>query len=664
MTSMRLIAVRAVLVAFALGAREKAIAQTPRHPLDGLTADEVRTVQQVLRSAERLGANGRVASVTLAEPPKSEVMAWTPEMPFRRRALVVVMDSAHTFEGRVDLGERRVDAWRELRGVQPNLIESEYALASQLMLTDMRVIAALARRGITRLDSVSCRAGSPGYFATAEERGRRLARADCADRRGVHNEFGRPIGGLTGVIDLRARRLLRVIDAGAVPMPTGPVDYDTASVGPLRDTLPPLRIAQPNGPGFSRDGDVVTWDRWRFHVRVDPRVGLVLSTVAYRDGNRWRSVMYQGSLSEIFVPYMDPGEGWYHWTYLDLGEYTSSGLASALEQGTDCPDHAVFFDAVVADERGEPVAHPRVACLFERSGGEIAWRHADLDAGRVESRPRRDLVLRTIATLENYDYIFDWTFLQDGTIRVSVGATGIVAAKAVGAPAAGHSHAAGAAPSGDERYGRFVADHTIGVNHDHFFCFRLDLDVDGPENSFVVDRLQTVRPQSGTPRTSVWMAQSRVAKTERDAQLDPSAQTPALWRFVNPAAVRANGYPSGYQIKPEQTVASLLADDDYPQRRAGFTAHSLWVTPYRSDERFAAGVYPTQSHGGDGLPAWTAANRPIERTDIVAWYVLGLHHVVRAADWPVMPVAWYAFEIRPFDFFARHPALDLRPPSR
>jgi len=514
------------IFAFAALITAPARAQQPRHPLDGLTASEIRVVQEVLRGAGRLGSDVRLASVTLREPQKSAVLGLGVEGTLPREALVVSMDSTHVYEGRIDLGARRVAAWRELSDVQPNLLESEFALASRLMLSDARVVAALTKRGITQLDSVVCRAGSPGYFGTAEERGRRLMRADCADRRGVHNAFGRPIGGLTAVIDARAGRVLRVIDTGPVPMPSGSVDFDSMSVGPLRDTLPALIVSQPNGAGFRREGNVVTWDRWRFHVRTDARLGLILSTVAYRDQDRWRSVMYQGSLSEIFVPYMDPGEGWYHWTYLDLGEYTSSGFASTLQPGTDCPARAAYFDLVIADERGEPREQPRVACLFEREGGEPAWRHADLETGAIESRPRRDLVLRMIATLENYDYIFDWIFGRDGTIRVSAGATGIVAAKAVSQRDA--ATLAGSPAATGDRHGRFVADHTIGVNHDHFFCFRLDLDVDGQANSFVVNRLETSHAQAGTPRTSVWVARERIAKREREAQLEPSVRNPEV----------------------------------------------------------------------------------------------------------------------------------------
>jgi primary-amine oxidase len=217
--------------------------------------------------------------------------------------------------------------------------------------------------------------------------------------------------------------------------------------------------------------------------------------------------------------------------------------------------------------------------------------------------------------------------------------------------------ASDASAAADTAYGRLVAPNTVAVNHDHFFCFRLDLDVDGTANSFVVDRLVTKRLPPESLRKSLWVVESRTARTEKEAQL--GRHEPGLWRFVNPAAKGPLGYPVSYQIRAGHDVESLLSDDDWPQRRAGFTRHALWVTPYKPTELYAAGDYPTQSRGGDGLPAWTAADRPLENTDLVAWYTVGMHHVVRAEDWPVMPVVWHDFEIRPFDFFPRNPALDI-----
>jgi primary-amine oxidase len=128
---------------------------------------------------------------------------------------------------------------------------------------------------------------------------------------------------------------------------------------------------------------------------------------------------------------------------------------------------------------------------------------------------------------------------------------------------------------------------------------------------------------------------------------------------VSPAAQNHVGYGTSYQLLPGHGVHTLLSADDYPRRRAAFIDHQLWVTPYAPDERFAAGAYPTLSRPGEGLPRWTAGNRSIEDTDIVLWYTMGMHHVPRAEDWPVMPVVWHSFELRPFDFFDGNPALRL-----
>ncbi|MGW8282130.1 MAG: copper amine oxidase, partial [Gemmatimonadota bacterium] len=304
-------------------------------------------------------------------------------------------------------------------------------------------------------------------------------------------------------------------------------------------------------------------------------------------------------------------------------------------------------------DNGRPHDRPNMICVFERVAGDVAWRHVgDPDA----SRPKRDLVVRIGAVLGNYDYLFDWVFEQNGSIRVGVGATGIAEAKPV------VESDAQARPTGETRadaYGRFVAPHIVAVNHDHYFNYRLDLDVDGTRNDFLVDRLRPVTLPDDNPRRSIWVVDETVAASESEAMLTIDYNKPAIWRVASESETNQVGYRTSYQLMPGGNGNTLLSRDDYPRRRAGFIDHHLWVTPYEADERYAAGVYPTLSEPGMGLPEWTAANRSIADTDIVLWYTIGLHHVVRAEDWPIMPVLWHWFELRPFDFFDQNPAMDL-----
>jgi primary-amine oxidase len=175
----------------------------------------------------------------------------------------------------------------------------------------------------------------------------------------------------------------------------------------------------------------------------------------------------------------------------------------------------------------------------------------------------------------------------------------------------------------------------------------------------MVDRLvpKTLPPPS--PRKSIWTVQMSPVATEQQGILDIHLDRPAMWRVVNPNVHGPVGYPTGFEIMPDATGISLLSPDDWPQRRAAFSAHQLWVTPYRPNEFYAGGVFPSGSKGDDGLAAWTKANRPVENTDIVLWYTLGFHHVPRAEDWPIMPTMWHEFVIRPYDFFSKNPALEL-----
>ncbi len=256
------------------------------------------------------------------------------------------------------------------------------------------------------------------------------------------------------------------------------------------------------------------------------------------------------------------------------------------------------------------------------------------------------------AAIGNYDYFIDWVFTQDGRIKARIGATGYDGLKGVRAQSMDDPTA-----DADAAYGTLVAPGLVATNHDHFFSVRLDVDVDGTDNSVSVDRLAPTDfegPRSG------WVVESQVARFEQDALLDYNPARPAYWRIVNPNTTGPVGHAPGYVLRPGNSVAySLLDTGDPAQRRAGFTQHQLWVTPRDADERYAAGLYVNQSEGGLGLPAWTKANRSIENTDIVLWYTAGFHHVPRTEDFPIMPTVWHEFELMPFNFFDRNPALDI-----
>jgi primary-amine oxidase len=151
-------------------------------------------------------------------------------------------------------------------------------------------------------------------------------------------------------------------------------------------------------------------------------------------------------------------------------------------------------------------------------------------------------------------------------------------------------------------------------------------------------------------------------ETELKAQrlIDPLAGR--YWKIVNPAVLNKLDQPVGYKLIPGDNVLPFAHEDSPILKRAGFITKHLWVTPYADKEKYPAGNYPNQHPGGEGLPQWTQSDRPIENTDIVVWYTFGHHHIPRPEDFPVMPVAYSGFTLKPIGFFDANPALDVPPP--
>jgi len=384
-------------------------------------------------------------------------------------------------------------------------------------------------------------------------------------------------------------------------------------------------------------------------VSLDPHEGLVLHTVGYDDGGRTRPILHRASISEMVVPYGDPGpmHGWKN--AFDAGEWGLGRMANSLTLGCDCLGEIFYFDAVSADEHGNPTTISNVICMHEEDYG-ILWKHQDLHGGRTEVRRSRRLVISSIATVGNYEYGFYWYLYLDGSIQLEVKLTGIMSTQAIG-------------DDGPSPFARAIAPGLAAPLHQHLFCARLDFDVDGPGNEVHEVDVEVLPPGADNPWGNAFTARSTRLEREQHARrkIDPSRSR--TWRIVNPSSRNRLGEPVAYKLIPGPTPTLLAHADSSIGRRAGFATENLWVTPWAPDERRPAGDHPNQHAGGDGLPRWTAADRSLVDTDVVVWHTFGVTHVPRPEDWPVMPVEYAGFLLTPSGFFDANPALDVPPPS-
>jgi primary-amine oxidase len=218
-------------------------------------------------------------------------------------------------------------------------------------------------------------------------------------------------------------------------------------------------------------------------------------------------------------------------------------------------------------------------------------------------------------------------------------------------------------PGTQPEFANLVAPGVAAPHHQHLFSARLDLDIDGPVNEVHEVEAETIPTGPDNPWGNAFRPRTTRLERESDARREVNPATSRVWKVVNPDVRNRLGQPVAYKLVPTMSTPTMLAQPDSSVgRRAGFARHNLWVTPYARDERRAAGDYPNQHEGGDGLPRWTAADRSLVERDVVLWYTFGVTHFVRPEDWPVMPVEYTGFLLSPFGFFDRNPALDV-PPS-
>jgi primary-amine oxidase len=624
------------------------------HPLEPLAADEVQLAVTLLKEHRKVTPTTRFVSVSLHEPTKEAVRGFSRQAPPPREAFVVLFDNGANacHEAVLSLTDKKLVSWTHIPDVQPTMTADEQIECEQAVLADPTFKSLLKKHyGIDDTRLVMVDIWSAGNYGSDEDRTHRLARPLCFLRTDpTDNGYARPIEGLRPVVDLNAMKVLRVEEHGRWDLPPQAGNYAADRQAKFRADIKPLEITQAEGPSFTVDGYSVKWQNWSFVIGFSAREGLTLHDLCYDDAGKKRPILYRASLSEMVVPYGDPAEQQARKNAFDAGEYGLGVCANSLELGCDCLGHIKYFDGHLTTSRGEPLTIKNAICMHEEDFG-ILWKHTDRRLNVPEVRRSRRLVVSSIATVENYEYGFFWYLYQDGNIEFEIKLTGILS---LGALHAGEK----------SKYGALIAPQLYAPNHQHFFNVRLDLDIDGAANSvYQVDVVpDSVGPKN--PYENAFSAKPTLLETEKQARANLSLETGRSWRIVNPGSLNAVGEPVAYRFLPGDNSVPYASKNAWWRKRAGFVDHHVWVTPFKADEKHAAGNYPNQSRGGDGLPKWTAADRSLVNTDVVLWYTFGHTHLPRPEDYPVMPTAYIGFLLKPAGFFSQNPANDVPPSAK
>jgi primary-amine oxidase len=469
------------------------------------------------------------------------------------------------------------------------------------------------------------------------------------------NGYAHPVDGVVTRVDLDTLTVISVEDHGVRPLPPKKANYSAAKItdpdnvpyfpdGPRAD-VKPLDIVQPEGPSFTVDGNHLTWQKWDLRIGFTAREGLVLHRISYAG----RSIVHRASLSEMFVPYGDPGPMHYRKLVLDEGEYGIGLLTNSLELGCDCLGEIAYLDGVVNDNDGNAVTLPNAVCLHEEDHG-IAWKHTDFRTGYVEVRRMRRMVVSSIVTVGNYEYAYYWYLYQDGTIEYEIKLSGVISNGVV-------------RPGETPEHGVVVAPGVYGPHHQHFFNVRLDMAVDGTANR-VYEVTPTADPAGPeNPVGNAWRAREVLIADETMARREADPLAGRYWKIANENVKNELGQPVAYKLLPNHVIRPFAHPGSAVARRAPFMFSPLWVTAYDIDELFATGDYPNQAAGGQGLPQFAARERNLTDTDVVLWFTFGTNHVARPEDWPVMPVHPIGFKLLPSGFFVGNPSLDNPQPD-
>ncbi|CAI6331895.1 unnamed protein product [Periconia digitata] len=383
---------------------------------------------------------------------------------------------------------------------------------------------------------------------------------------------------------------------------------------------------------------------WSFYMSFSRTLGIMFYDIKFK-GER---ILYELSMQEAMAQYggnQPKAAGTvYHDTYYQLGTEMSP-----LVEGFDCPWGSTFWN--LSHSTNEKITtKTNSVCIFEADMNFPVSRHrygADNAYGfdKLGTVKGSALTLRAIATVGNYDYMFDYVFHMDASFEIAVRASGYLQSSFY-YPNQG-------------KWGPRIQQATQGSLHDHIITFKGDFDIAGTKNSLQVSELKAVKQsQPWFPELGEFeQLELDVYNMKEEQQFNWAANNQAMYTIINTNSTNKWGTPRGYRIVPGKSDIHLSTlKSPFSLKNSEFAKSHLAVTQQHDNEVFANSVQnlnlpqkPQQDFSKffDG--------ESVDGEDLVVWFNLGMHHFTRSEDVPVTlySEAYSSISFAPQNFFDR-----------
>ena len=395
---------------------------------------------RIIHESGHFNSDMRFVTITTRDPPREFMRAYETGVPYERLADVVISDGRARRRrsrrgSRCRAGVCSRSAPTRHQGQAPitpdEFVEVEIAAKMNNLVAD-----ALRKRGLDISDRnlVCVDPWSAGYFGEDEDPKNRVARATFYLRKEADDmQYAHPIEGLNALVDLYRKEVIKIEDAGVIPVPQTQRNYDRRFIKKYRDDLKPLEITQPEGPSFKVNGWEVTLATLAIpggvHAARRARAATTSATTTSTRASE-RPIIYRAAIVEMTVPYGDTIQTQWRKNAFDIGEYGVGVNTNSLTLGCDCLGEIHYFDFDFVNTAGEIESIPNAVCMHEEDDS-ILWKHTELRTSKVEVRRSRKLIISSIATVGNYEYGFYWILRQDGSIELEVKAIGLMQTAAV-----------------------------------------------------------------------------------------------------------------------------------------------------------------------------------------------------------------------------------------